>query len=339
LLLLIASVLAIERPSIPKTDVEIEQAFEDFIVQYGKMYALDAKQEHFAIFKENLVKIEALNARNTRAVFGITKFSDMSTEEFKKYYLNSKPAIRPENVPVAPLASVESINALPKSFDWRPKGAVTAVKNQGQCGSCWSFSATGNIEGQWFLAGHSNNGEIVGLSEQNLVDCDHQCRMYENQQSCDAGCEGGLQPNAFTYVIKNQGIDTEASYPYTAEDGTCHYSAANKGAQISNWTFVSQNEDQMAAYLVAHGPLAIAADAEEWQFYIWGVFEGPCGTSLDHGILIVGFGEETDELGFNIKYWIVKNSWGADWGLSGYLWIIRGVGECGLNLYVSSSIV
>jgi len=162
---------------------------------------------------------------------------------------------------------------------------------------------------------------------------------YENQQACDAGCDGGLQPNAFTYIIKNGGIDTESSYPYEGVDDTCRFNSANVGAKISNWTFVNSDEDQMAAYLVAHGPLAIAADAVEWQFYFGGVFYAPCGTQLDHGILIVGYGVETDIFGQTMPYWTVKNSWGADWGDSGYIYIEKGDGKCGLNTYVTSAII
>jgi len=245
------------------------------------------------------------------------------------------PAKPDKNLPVAPNAPESVIAALPTNFDWRTKGAVTPIKNQGQCGSCWAFSTTGNVEGQYFLAGN----KLVGLSEQNLVDCDHECMIYEGQKSCDSGCDGGLMPNAFHYIVKNKGIDTENSYPYVAFDQTCAFNPQNVGATIKNWTMISQNETQMAAYMYANGPISIAADAEEWQFYVGGVFEGPCGTSLDHGILIVGYGQEIDYLGFEINYWWVKNSWGTDWGIDGYLMIIRGVGECGLNLYACSSIV
>jgi len=310
-------------------------AFKEFVVKHNKNYDSDELQERFTIFRSNLDKIDELNAKHPHAVFGVSKFADLTAEEFKKHYLSNTYSSRPADAEEAALYSDKHIGDLPKSFDWRTKGAVTPVKNQGMCGSCWAFSATGNVEGQWFLAGHT----LVGLSEQNLVDCDHECTIYDGQQSCDEGCDGGLQPNAYTYIIKNNGIDKESSYPYEGVDDTCRYKAANRGAAISNWTFVSKNEDQMAAYMVAHGPLAIAADAVEWQFYVFGIFEGPCGTELDHGILIVGYGEEIDWLGFTIKYWIVKNSWGADWGVNGYLYIVRGVGECGLNTYVTSAII
>eukprot|EP01087_Luapelamoeba_hula_P025025 TRINITY_DN972_c0_g1_i1.p1 TRINITY_DN972_c0_g1~~TRINITY_DN972_c0_g1_i1.p1 ORF type:complete len:367 (+),score=62.35 TRINITY_DN972_c0_g1_i1:28-1101(+) len=326
----------------PKDETTRRSMFGDWTRMYNKVY--DTVEEHerrFGVFASNLDLIDKLNAQNSRAVFAINKFADLTQSEFKGQYCTTRVVPQEQTgIGYAPLFSQEQIQALPKSADWRSKGAVTPVKNQGQCGSCWAFSTTGNVEGQWFLANHTDkNGKIVSLSEQNLVDCDHQCTTYDNQQSCDSGCDGGLQPNAYTYIIKNNGIDTESSYPYEGVDDTCRYNAANKGAMISNWTFVSKDENQMAAYLVAHGPLAIAADAAEWQFYVWGVFDAPCGTQLDHGILIVGYGTEVDEFGFSIDYWIVKNSWGDDWGLAGYLWIQRGVGECGLNTYVTSSII
>jgi len=134
-------------------------------------------------------------------------------------------------------------------------------------------------------------------------------------------------------------LDTEASYPYLGVDSNCQFVPSNVGVKISNWTMISTNEDQIAAYLVEHGPVAIAANAEEWQFYIGGVFYVPCLASLDHGILIVGYGVETDVFDQTMPYWIVKNSWGADWGEDGYIRIERGVGKCGVNQFASSSIV
>jgi cathepsin F len=310
--------------------------FAKFVSDHGKVYKTkEETAQRLAVFKSNLRKIEEMNAQYPGARFGVNKFADMSKEEFKNKILSKTPVIRDPSANVAPEYPAEVIQAIPASFDWRPKGVVTPVKDQGQCGSCWSFSATGNIEGQWAIA----KKKLVGLSEQNLVDCDHECMKFEDQQSCDSGCEGGLQPNAYEYVIKTKGIDTESSYPYQGVDGTCSFSTRNIGATISNYTMISTDEDQMAAYLVMHGPIAIAANAEEWQFYIGGVFYLPCMTSLDHGILIVGYGTETDILDQTMPYWIIKNSWGADWGESGYIRVERGDGKCGVNLYASSAIV
>jgi len=307
-----------------------------FVKKYEKKYdSPRAELARYEIFKQGLERIAKLNSLETAATFGVTEFTDFTPTEFKAKYLSKTPAVVDPNWPVAGLdITPEEIAALPTSWDWRTLGAVTPVKNQGDCGSCWSFSTTGNVEGQWFLSNHS----LVGLSEQNLVDCDHECMMYEGEKSCDQGCNGGLQPNAYTYILKNNGIDTEASYPYEAVDDKCRFKPTNVGATISNWTMVSSDEGQMAAYLVQHGPLAIAADAAEWQYYTGGVFDLPCGKNLDHGILIVGYGSEMTILGEK-QYWIVKNSWGASWGEEGYLKIVYGKGECGLNTFVSSSII
>jgi len=310
--------------------------FKQFAYQNNKTYSSDEFSQKFIIFKNNLAKIDSLNAVQGRSTqFGVTKFADLSPVEFKKTYLGTRVPSPIPNLPMAPEVSDSVIKDIPTNFDWRTKGAVTPVKNQGQCGSCWAFSTTGNVEGMHFLSGKP----LVGLSEQNLVDCDHECMIYEGESSCDAGCDGGLMPNAFHYIVANGGIDSESSYPYEGVDDTCSFKKSEVAATITNYTMVSHNESQMAAYMYQHGPLSIAADAEEWQFYIGGVFSGPCGTSLDHGILIVGYGKETDYLGFEIDYWWVKNSWGADWGISGYLMIQRGVGECGLNLFPCSSII
>lgn len=139
--------------------------------------------------------------------------------------------------------------------------------------------------------------------------------------------------------MKMKGIDSEASYPYQGIDGTCHFSSANVAASINNWTMISEDETQMQAWCYTNGPMAIAADAAEWQFYIGGVFYLPCGTSLDHGILITGWGVETDIFDQKMPYWIIKNSWGSDWGESGYLKVERGDGRCGVNLFACSAII
>jgi len=305
------------------------QYMTDYRLTFGDEAVAEAR---FQIFQDNLGIIRQLNLRSTHATFSITKFAHLNQDEFKKQYLTLKTTTDRSGAPVAKIYPKDLIGALPDTFDWRDKGAVTPVKDQGQCGSCWAFSATGNMEGQWFLAGN----KLTTLSEQNLVDCDHECL---DPNDCDAGCEGGLQPNAFNYVIKNGGIDTEDSYPYTAADDKCAFKANSIGAKISNWTFVSQNEDQAQAYMVDHGPLSVAVDATIWQFYFGGVITVGCGTSLDHGVLIVGYGQETDIWGQLITYWTIKNSWGADWGYDGYIYVEKGTGCCGIDQYITSSII
>jgi len=311
--------------------------FEQWMGHHNKTYSsVQETLRRKQIFNKNLLRIDQMNEQNPKTKFGVNKFADLSPEEFKDLYLAKKTMTVDPTLPKARLYSQQELGALPTSWDWRTKGAVTSVKNQGQCGSCWTFSTTGNVEGQWFLAGN----KLVSLSEQNLVDCDHDCVTIDGQQSCDSGCEGGLMTTAFGYIIKNGGIDTEQSYPYQGFDSTCAFSKANVGARISNFTTISSDETQMAMYVYQHGPASVAVDAGGvWQFYMGGVLYAPCGTSLDHGVLVVGFGVETDIFDQTMPYWTVKNSWGADWGDSGFIYIERGAGKCGINLMPSSSIV
>jgi len=312
--------------------VATQAFFEQWMLDHNKTYSsAEEKLKRKAIYHENLIKIAKLSIENPKTRFGANKFADLTSEEFRHFYLSKTPMIPDSTLPVAPLYTEEQLKAMPDSWDWRTKGAVTGVKDQGQCGSCWTFSTTGNVEGQWFLAGNT----LVGLSEQNLVDCDHDCV----DGSCDAGCDGGLMTTAFGYIMKNGGIDTESAYPYLGFDSTCSFTKNNVGAKIKNFTTISSDETQMAMYLYEHGPVAVAVDAQVWQYYVGGVLYAPCGTSLDHGVLLVGYGTETDILDQNMPYWTVKNSWGADWGDAGYIYIERGDGKCGVNLAASSSIV
>jgi len=198
----------------------------------------------------------------------------------------------------------------------RAKGAVTGIKNQGQCGSCWAFSATGSTEGAWFL----KNNKLVSLSEQQLVDCSGAYGNY--------GCDGGLMDSAFQYIIANKGIDTEDSYPYTAADGDCAFNPATVGATLASFKDItSQSETALQSAITAR-PVSVAIDASQssFQFYSSGTYYEPsCSpTQLDHGVLAVGF--DTDG-----GFYIVKNSWGTDWGMSGYIQMSLGKNNnCGI---------
>jgi len=256
------------------------------------------------------------------AVFGVTKFMDLTPEEFSnshgwKKIDNVNEALCNGTPPV--LAAVMA----PDSFDWRDKGAVTNVKDQGQCGSCWAFSTVGNVEGQWFL----KHQQLTSLSAQELVDCD----------KVDEGCNGGLPDQAYDYIIKAGGLESDAKYPYTARDGKCKFDKTLVVAKISACTYIGKDEDLIKDTLFQTGPLSIGINAADMQFYSSGIDnpkKSKCNPSqLDHGVLLVGYGTES-----NTPYWIIKNSWGSGWGEKGYYRIVRGKGACGMNTYVTTAI-
>lgn len=205
---------------------------------------------------------------------------------------------------------------VPEAVDWRSKGAVTPVKNQGHCGSCWAFSSTGAIEGQHFLA----TGKLVSLSEQNLVDCDKD----------NDGCRGGLMDAAFDYVKNNKGIDTEESYPYEMNDGQCRFNASSVGATVSGFVRIAKdNEDQLKEAVSTKGPISVAIHGmQSFQDYHKGVYyDKECNSSgLNHAVLVVGYGSEDGH-----DYWLVKNSWGVTFGEEGYIKMARNKeNHCGI---------
>jgi len=232
-------------------------------------------------------------------------------------------------------APILPTDALPEDFDWRDHGAVTSVKNQGSCGSCWSFSTTGGLEGANFLA----TGKLESLSEQQLVDCDHECDP-EEAGSCDSGCNGGLMNSAFEYTLKAGGLMREEDYPYTGTDrGTCKFDKSKIVASVANFSVISLDEDQIAANLVKNGPLAVAINAVFMQTYVGGV-SCPyiCSKRLDHGVLLVGYGS-AGYAPVRMKekpFWIIKNSWGENWGENGFYKICRGRNICGVDSMVST---
>jgi len=321
------------------TEHEALELFKEFQLKFDRTYFSEKEANlRFKIFQESLKRVEKLNAESTGATYGITKFSDMTPEEFEEKMLTRPRGRSYLDLQKADLNSCAAktrfgqehcaLASNTSSWDWRTKGAVTGVKDQGQCGSCWSFGATGDLEGSWFLAGHP----LIPLSEQQLVSCD----------KTDSACNGGLQENAFTYIIINGGIQSEADYPYTSGSGkvpACKVDSSKFVANMTAWAQVSSSpagEVNIASYLVANGPVTIGINANPMQDYTGGI-DNPSSCSafnLNHAVLIVGYGTEG-----GVDYWLIKNSWGTGWGESGYYRIVRGVDKCGLARDVVHSIV
>jgi C1A family cysteine protease len=284
------------------------------------VYKDAAEKEHrFRIFKDNVEYIDSVNrAGDHKYRLGINQFTDLTNEEFK-----ARNGFKPKPRTATTTFRYADVSAAPASMDWRTKGAVTPIKDQGQCGCCWAFSAVAATEGITKLS----NGKLISLSEQELVDCD--------VDGMDQGCNGGLMDNAFDFIINNGGLATEASYPYKASDGTCK--TKNSVATITGYEDVPANSESSLLKAVSRQPVSVAIDAGEsdFQHYSSGVFTGDCGTELDHGVTAVGYGTDSD----GTKYWLVKNSWGTTWGEKGYIRMQRDVdaeeGLCGIAMQAS----
>ncbi|OVA17619.1 Peptidase C1A [Macleaya cordata] len=290
---------------------------------------LNEKHKRFNVFKENVKHVHNFNKKDAPYKLKLNKFADMTNHEFKTSYAGSKVnhhrMLRGNRHGTTENFMYEKATNLPPSVDWRKKGAVTAVKDQGQCGSCWAFSTVVAVEG----INQIQTKQLVSLSEQELIDCDNKVNQ---------GCNGGLMEYAFEYIKKNGGLTTEQNYPYKAEDGTCDSSKENSHVvTINGHENVPTNDENALMKAVANQPVSVAIDAggSDFQFYSEGVFTGECGTELDHGVAVVGYGTTID----GTKYWIVKNSWGAEWGEKGYIRMQRGVsaeeGLCGIAMEAS----
>uniref|UniRef100_A0A3P8SHK9 Cathepsin F n=1 Tax=Amphiprion percula TaxID=161767 RepID=A0A3P8SHK9_AMPPE len=304
--------------------VELLGQFKEFMVRYNKDYSSQEEADHrLRIFHQNLKTAEKLQSLDQgSAEYGVTKFSDLTEEEFRSTYLNPLLSQWTLHRPMKPAAPVQG--PAPDSWDWRDHGAVSPVKNQGMCGSCWAFSVIGNIEGQWFL----KNGTLLSLSEQELVDCD----------GLDQACRGGLPSNAYEAIEKLGGVETESDYSYTGHKQTCDFTTGKVVAYINSSVELSKDEKEIAAWLAENGPISVALNAFAMQFYRKGVshplkiFCNPW--MIDHAVLMVGYGERK-----GIPFWAIKNSWGEDYGEQGYYYLYRGSNACGINKMCSSAVV
>ncbi|XP_045814068.1 ervatamin-C-like [Trifolium pratense] len=295
----------------------LRKRFEGWVKRHGRKYKHSEEWEvRFGIYQANVQYIECKNAQKNSYNLTDNKFAYLTNEEFRSTYMGLTTTLHSHNTGFR----YDEHGNLPKSKDWRKEGAVTKIKDQGECGSCWAFSAVAAVEGIHKI----KSGKLVSLSEQELVDCD--------VKNGNQGCQGGLMEDAFTFIINNGGLTTEKDYPYEGKDGTCNKEkAAHHAASISGYEVVPAGNETKLKAAAAHQPVSVAIDAGSYLFQLYseGVFSGLCGKQLNHGVNVVGYGEAN-----SVKYWIVRNSWGAEWGESGYIRMKRGTfdkdGLCGI---------
>ena len=313
-------------------DTIVFKQFQKFIKKYNKKYeSINEYLARYEVFKRNVMT--TFENEDLPYKTGITKFSDLTKQEFAKTYLNL-------NYDAMAMANFEPTyvkvsNAAPASYDWRSYNRVAPVKDQGSCGSCWAFATVANLEGLYA----EKKGVIKTFSEQMLVDCD----------TSDSGCNGGLMEYSFAWLKKNGGFMLDSDYPYKGVKSTCKSDKSKYvdmkvtgykklGSSYSTWSPV--DEDEIKEFLYTTGPLAIALNADPLQTYSSGVLDltsSRCPTSgINHAVTLVGYGTDSST---SKAYWLVKNSWGKSWGESGYFRIKRGSGTCGVNCYITTATV
>lgn len=317
--------------AVPKHDQNFDALWDQWRSTNRRLYGTNEEGWRRAVWEKNMKVIELHNREYSQGKHGFTMamnaFGDMTSEEFRQVmngFQNQKH--KKGKTYQEPL-----LLQLPKSVDWREKGYVTPVKNQGQCGSCWAFSATGSLEGQMFR----KTGQLVSLSEQNLVDC--------SQPQGNQGCNGGLMDSAFQYIKENRGLDSEKAYPYEGKDGSCRYKAELSAANDTGFVDIPQREKALMKAVAEIGPISVAIDAglASFQFYKEGIYYDPdCSSKeLNHGVLVVGYGSEGTKSD-KADYWLVKNSWGSGWGSGGYIKIARNRNNhCGIATAASYPVV
>jgi len=314
----------------------MQHLWNKFKKSHGKSYlGAELESYRFGIFKKNIELIEKHNQDYSDGLvsyrLGINSFADWTIEEFRERLLGTRLNKTGGYKSSGKFLGLPKHVQIPDKLDWREEGAVTPVKNQGQCGSCWAFSTTGAMEGSHFRL----TGKLESLSEQQLVDCSDD---YDNE-----GCNGGLMDNAFTYIKENGGLQSEQSYPYTAKHGKCKFDKTKVVAKCSGFVDVKSGDEKALMEAIAtNGPVSIAIDVteERFMFYKDGIFvDDTCSNdedSLNHGVLAVGYGRNATSDGKEMDYWIVKNSWGPSWGMNGYILMARNAENmCGVSTSAS----
>ncbi|NWU08206.1 CATS protein, partial [Cephalopterus ornatus] len=310
-------------------DPALDRHWELWKKTYGKEYRHQEEDSlRRATWEKNLRLVTLHNLEHSLGIrsytLGMNHLGDMTSEEVAASLAGLRVAPRSHGISVF---RPRPVGDVPEEMDWREKGCVTKVKNQGACGSCWAFSAVGALEAQVKL----KTGNLVSLSAQNLVDCSG---MYGNK-----GCAGGFMTEAFQYIIDNHGIESEESYPYTAQNGTCRYNSSASAASCSRYVELPAGDEAALRDAVATvGPVAVAIDATRPTFFLYrsGVYDDPqCTQEVNHGVLVVGYGSLE-----NKEYWLVKNSWGVWFGDSGYIRMVRNASNrCGIASYASYPVI
>jgi C1A family cysteine protease len=307
--------------------MDIKSEWDSWKSTFAKTYeSVEEEYKRFGLFVESLQKVATMNSNGMdTARYRPNQFSDLSGDEFASYAhgYNGKRERLPILNRLKPKLGNDGAN--PASIDWTTQGVVTPVKNQGNCGSCWAFSATGSTECRYAIS----TGKLNSLSEQQLVDCTRGI-PYGN-----LGCSGGEMDSAFKYIEATGGLCSESEYPYTAKNGNCDSSSCGTFYDpIKSYTDVTTRDESALETATVSGCVSVAIEADQtaFQYYSSGVLTGNCGTNLDHGVLVVGYGTES-----GTEYWKVKNSWGVTWGEQGYVLICKDCnkngnqGECGIN--------
>ncbi len=299
----------------PLLEFNLERApqyFDTFRSKYNKVYRTEEEKDYrYKIFKTNLELINVKNRQNDSAVYNINKFADLTKNEVIAKFtgLGAAPSLKNFCKPVVVDGPSDYFQ---DTFDWRQYNKITPIKDQGFCGSCWAFSTIASLESQYAI----KYNEQIDLSEQQLVDCD----------KVDMGCAGGLLHTAFEEMMDMGGVELESDYSYTSVQSTCRLDVGKFVVHVADcYRYILNSEDKIKDLLHEMGPIALAVDAVDLTDYYGGIIDLCKNYGLNHAVLLVGYGIEN-----NIPFWIIKNSWGTDWGENGYVRVRRDVNACGM---------